>query len=112
MQDHCVTRVRSVNYRATRWLRLLALAGSLGCSTASTVRWQPDDGHVDAVWAALQRGELDRAAQAAARIEDVTLRTRAELDVRAARDGRAAAYLAARGTDSWLAARFAASDEH
>jgi len=100
-----------VNQRALRLATILALVGTLGCASEVRVRWGPDDLRVDVVWAALQCGALEPAAEAAAAIEDETLRTRAQLDVRAAREGRAAAYVEALSRGSWLVARFAASGE-
>src|SRR5258705_6211141 len=93
-------------------LLLLALLGMGGCASGPRPQATPDDARVDAVWADLQRGALPEAAAGAEGIEDATLRLRAQRDVLAAREGRAAAYVACLADGRWLAARFEASDEH
>ena len=97
--------------RAIRGLCLLALAGLLGCAAASPVDWVADDGCVDEVWAALQRGDVGQAERAAQRLADPVLRERARLDVLAARAGRSAACVDALDRGGWLAARYLSSDE-
>lgn len=96
---------------ASRLAGALALAGMLGCLAPSAVRADPDDAHLDFVWACLQRGDLASAEGAASRIADPELRLRAQLDVLAARSGRAAAWVAALEAGTWLQARYAASQE-
>jgi len=91
---------------------LLALLGTGGYASGPRPQATPDDARVDAVWADLQRGALPEAEASAKAIEDAMLRLRAERDVLAAREGRAAAYVACLADAQWLAARFEASDEH
>lgn len=96
-----------------RWtLLLLALLGTGGCASGPRPQATPDDARVDAVWAELQCGALPEAEASARTIEDGMLRLRAQRDVLAASEGRAAAYVACLAAGDWLAARFEASDEH
>jgi len=101
-----------MNLGAKRTLLLLALLGMEGCASGPRPQATPDDARIDAVWADLQRGALPEAEAGALVIEDPMLRLRAQRDVLAAREGRAAAYIACLADSEWLAARFEASDEH
>ncbi len=95
--------------RAPRML-LLALVGMVGCTAADPLIGNADDPHVDLVWMALQRGDLEAAYRGVEAMEDQGLAWRAELDLLSAREGRGSALRAALADGrAWLAARYDAS---
>ncbi len=73
----------------------------------------PDDRALDAVWVALERGDVVGAEEAAERVENLTFRQRARLDAVGAARGRVGALATARALDgeAWHAARYDASAE-
>ena len=104
----------SVNRRAWGFVVICALVGMVGCAAPPVPQFGPLDRAVDAVWLAVQRGDVAGAQQAAGSLEAPAavrrFRERAERDVEAIRDGRAAALVTCLDADSWLAARYDASD--
>jgi len=89
----------------------LALMGMAGCRTTPSVALVSDDLGVDSVWLGLVRDDLPAASRAAESLRDEDFRERANLDLIAAQDGRAAALCASLDAGSWQTSRYDASDE-
>lgn len=97
--------------RACRLMSILALAGTLACSTVPELTVERQGRLDDQLWVALSRGDVEVAERTVAGMTDADLAERGRLDVLAAREGRAAALVTALDRGTWLAARYRAGSQ-